>query len=192
MSCPHRPEQNGVSKRKHRHIVEIGLTLLAEAAVASSYWVEAFNAYVYFINRLPTKLLNYVSPYVMLFHRTPNYSVLRVFGCSCFPYLRPYNKNKLEFRSKYCAFLGYSLNHQGYRCLSRHIIFNESIFLFQFLSKHSIITQPMESTSPTPLYPLTTTPIPQTTSVSPLPTQPISDQPLHEVSSSPTDQSNSN
>ena len=27
-SCPHTPEQNGVSERKHRHIVETGLTLL--------------------------------------------------------------------------------------------------------------------------------------------------------------------
>ena len=27
-SCPHTPAQNGVSERKHRHIVETGLTLL--------------------------------------------------------------------------------------------------------------------------------------------------------------------
>lgn len=137
----------------------------------------------------------------MLFHGTPDYFVLRVFGCSCFPYLRRYNKNKLEFLPKNCFFLGYSSNHQGYRCLviasgrvylSRHVILNESIFPFQSLSKDSIITQPMESTSPIPLYPLTKTPISQTTAISPLPTQPILDQPLHEVSSSPTDQSNSN
>ena len=27
-SCPHTPEQNGVSERKHRHVVETGLALL--------------------------------------------------------------------------------------------------------------------------------------------------------------------
>ncbi|KAA3486844.1 Retrovirus-related Pol polyprotein from transposon TNT 1-94 [Gossypium australe] len=31
LSCPHKSEQNGVAERKHRHIVETGLTLLAQA-----------------------------------------------------------------------------------------------------------------------------------------------------------------
>lgn len=30
-SCPHTSEQNGRAERKHRHIVETGLTLLAQA-----------------------------------------------------------------------------------------------------------------------------------------------------------------
>ena len=28
LTCPHTPQQNGVVERKHRHIVETGLTLL--------------------------------------------------------------------------------------------------------------------------------------------------------------------
>ena len=31
--CPHTPEQNGVAERKHRHITEIGMTLLAHSNV---------------------------------------------------------------------------------------------------------------------------------------------------------------
>ena len=31
--CPHIYQQNGISERKHRHIVEMGLTLLAQAKV---------------------------------------------------------------------------------------------------------------------------------------------------------------
>lgn len=29
--CPHTSKQNGVTESKHRHIVEVGLTLLAQA-----------------------------------------------------------------------------------------------------------------------------------------------------------------
>lgn len=53
-SCPGHPEQNGFTERKHRRIVETGLTLLAHAHMPISYWVDAFNTAVYLINRLPT------------------------------------------------------------------------------------------------------------------------------------------
>ncbi|BBH01204.1 transposable element gene [Prunus dulcis] len=33
ISCPHHPEQNGLAERKHRHIVDTGLTLLAHASM---------------------------------------------------------------------------------------------------------------------------------------------------------------
>jgi histone deacetylase 1/2 len=33
ISCPHAHQQNGSAERKHRHIVEVGLSLLAHAAM---------------------------------------------------------------------------------------------------------------------------------------------------------------
>jgi len=33
VSCPHAHQQNGSAERKHRHIVEMGLTLLAHASM---------------------------------------------------------------------------------------------------------------------------------------------------------------
>ena len=41
-SLAHTHEQNGVAKRKHRHIMENGLTLLAHASMPLKYWDEAF------------------------------------------------------------------------------------------------------------------------------------------------------
>jgi hypothetical protein len=119
---------------KHRHIVETGL---AQSKLPSSYWVDAFNTAVYLINRLPTSVLQKQSPYVKLLKKNPDYSILRTFGCSCYPLLQPYNRHKLMFRSKKCIFLKYSSNYQGYRCLdpatkriylSRHVVFDETTF----------------------------------------------------------------
>ena len=95
-SPPHTPEHNGLAERKHRHIVETGLTLLSTASVPKEYWPFAFAAAVYLINRLPTPVLSMASPYQKLFNTTPNYDKLRVFGCLCFPWLRPYNRHKLD------------------------------------------------------------------------------------------------
>lgn len=66
--------------------------------------------------------------------------VLEVFGCACYPLLRPHSSYKLNPRSKQCIFVGYSLSHKGYKYfdpvfektyLSRHVVFNESHFPFQ-------------------------------------------------------------
>jgi hypothetical protein len=69
-----------------------------------------------------------------------------VFGCPCWPHIRPYNTCKLEFRSKRCVFLGYSSCHKGYKCLDvatgqvyicRDVVFDENIFPFSKLHSNA-------------------------------------------------------
>lgn len=109
--CPHTHQQNGAVERKHRHIVEVGLSLLAHASIPLKYWDEAFLAATYIINRDPSKVISFETPLERLFHQKPDYPALRTFGCACWPHLRPYNNHKLQFRSKQCVFLGYSQLH---------------------------------------------------------------------------------
>ncbi|CAB80958.1 retrotransposon like protein [Arabidopsis thaliana] len=156
-SPPHTPEHNGLSERKHRHIVETGLTLLTQASVPREYWPYAFAAAVYLINRMPTPVLSMESPFQKLFGSKPNYERLRVFGCLCFPWLRPYTHNKLEERSRRCVFLGYSLTQTAYLCFdvehkrlytSRHVVFDEASFPFSNLtSQNSLPTVTFEQSS---------------------------------------------
>ena len=87
-----------------------------------------------------------------MFKTLPDYSFLKIFGCFYFPNICSYNKYKLQFRSTECTFLGYSLNHKGYKCLdsigkiiiSRDVIFNESSFSFA----HKIQSSLYNSISP--------------------------------------------
>ena len=41
-SCPHAHQQNGAAERKHGHIVEVGIAILANAAMPLKYWDQAF------------------------------------------------------------------------------------------------------------------------------------------------------
>ncbi|KAL6324620.1 hypothetical protein AAG906_013433 [Vitis piasezkii] len=150
---PHTPEHNGYSERRHRHIVEIGLTLLSHASLPTTFWPHAFATAVYLINRLPTTTLNLSSPFELIFHQSPNYSRLKVFGCLCYPWLRPYTSHKLTPRSKPCVFLGYSLSQSAYLCLdpstskiyvSRHVQFVESVF--PYTSLHTTLPRPNSTT----------------------------------------------
>ena len=57
VSCPHTSQQNGIAERKHRHLVETGLALLAHSSLPLRYWDEAFLTACYLINRMPTPCL---------------------------------------------------------------------------------------------------------------------------------------
>jgi hypothetical protein len=136
---PHTHQQNGSAERKHRHIVETGLALIAHASVPIKFWDEAFFTATYLINRMPTRVIDNMCPLERLLKTPPHYYMLCIFGCACWSNLRPYNKHKLSFRSKACVFLGYSGLHKGYKCLdtgsgcvyvSRDVIFDETIFPF--------------------------------------------------------------
>jgi hypothetical protein len=138
-SCPHTHQQNGVAKRKHRHIVDTALALISQSNLPLTYWPYSFATSVFLINKLPTETLNLKSPWEVLFGTTPTYTSFKTFGCSCYPLLRPYNKHKLDFRSKECAFLGYASHLKGYLCLdtsnnklliSRNVVFDENTFPF--------------------------------------------------------------
>jgi hypothetical protein len=91
--------------------------------------------------------------YFKLFQKHPDYSVLKNFGCICYPLLRPYTSHKLDFRSKRCIFIGYSSSQKGYRCLdpkdnrvyiSRHVIFDE----FQFPARDTPASPQLATETP--------------------------------------------
>jgi hypothetical protein len=79
------------------------------------FWDDAFLVAVYLINRTPSRVLNYEIPLECLFQQKLDYTCLNVFGYACWPNLHPYNTHKLQFRSKMCAFLGYSILHKGFK-----------------------------------------------------------------------------
>ncbi|KAM2075508.1 hypothetical protein ACFX1T_038387 [Malus domestica] len=139
------------------------MTLLASSRVPHQFWVEAFSTTLYLINRLPISQLD-KSPWELLFCKSPDYSRLKVFGCSYYPWLKPYTSSKLDGKSTHCVFLGYSLQHKGYRCLdiqtqcpyiSRHVLFNEGHFPFHDAQNllPSSMSQGLNSSSSTFILP---------------------------------------
>ncbi|KAE8655314.1 Coatomer subunit epsilon-1 [Hibiscus syriacus] len=77
ITCPHTSQHNGVVERKHRHIIDTTLTLLAQSAVPFKYWSYAVLTAVYLINRLPANLLGGISSFEKLYDssHTPGVSV---------------------------------------------------------------------------------------------------------------------
>jgi hypothetical protein len=89
---------------------------------------------------MPSHVINQDTPIHKLLGNNPDYSKLRVFGCTCWPNLRAYNDKKLSIRTSKCVFIGYNSSHKGYKCLdqstwriyiSRDVVFDENIFPFE-------------------------------------------------------------
>ena len=113
--------------------------MLFHSQVPLSHWVDAFSTAVFTINRLPSPILDNLSPYEILFGKPHVYAEFHPFGCRVFPYLRDYAPHKFAPRSTACIFLGYSMSHRGFRCLdpstqriyiTRHARFDELNFPF--------------------------------------------------------------
>ena len=141
VSCLGTPKQNGVIERKHRHIIETSLTMLFHANLPLTLWVDVFLSTMYLINCLPSTTLKNDTPYHKMHKRHPNYKGLWVIGCHYFSTLKHQGGDKFTRKKYPCVFIGYSPQHEGYRCLdpitrrvyiSRHV-FDEEFFPYRKL-----------------------------------------------------------
>jgi histone deacetylase 1/2 len=102
---------------------------MAEASVPTKYWTVAFKIIIFLINCLSSSTVKHKPPRELVFSFLPSLDFLQVFGCSYCPLLSPLGRSKLEYKSVYCIFLGYSAKHKGYCCLESH-------FGYLFISRH--------------------------------------------------------
>ena len=57
LTLPYTPQQNGVSERKNRTVMEMARCLLLKKKIPNQFWAEAVNTSVYLLNKLPIKAL---------------------------------------------------------------------------------------------------------------------------------------
>ncbi|GKA71922.1 ribonuclease H-like domain-containing protein [Tanacetum coccineum] len=166
-SCPKTSQQNGKSERMVRTINNLIRTLLFQANLPPTFWVEALNMATHLLNILPSTTITNEIPYTRLFGKQPDYSLLRTFGCLCYPHLYP--NHKLEPRATPSILLGHASNHRGYRCLdlhtnkiiiSRHVTFDETVFPYGSTQPSSVPTYTFLDDSPDiPTQPIRSIPV---------------------------------
>ena len=115
----HIPQQNGVTERKNRHLIETARTLLLHSHVLFRFLGDDVLTTCYLINRMPSYVLHDQIPHSLLFPDQPLYFLPpHVFGCTCFVHILTPRQDKLSAKATKCIFLGYSQLQKGYRCCS--------------------------------------------------------------------------
>lgn len=114
-TVPYSPEQNGMSERMNRTLVERAKCLLIDAKVPKKFWAEAVSTAAYLINRSPTKAIDYKTPEEKWTGVKPNIKNIRVFGCRAFVHVPKEKRLKWDSKANELIFVGYCPESKGYR-----------------------------------------------------------------------------
>ncbi|XP_049350431.1 uncharacterized protein LOC125815076 [Solanum verrucosum] len=193
-TCIHTPQQNGIAKRKHKHILEVARAIKFQRHIPLRFWGHCILTAPYIINRLPTPVLNGKSPHEVLHKCKPSLQHLRVIGCLCFA-KNMYISDKFQSRSVVAIHMGYSEQTKGYMLydmkdkhffLSRDVVFKETIFPFSLLPSTAWKLFPTTNSPAEAVLDSVTEPeIPEVSPTHTAPTQPATPRRSQRTSSSP-------
>ena len=134
------PQQNGRVERKHRHLVETVRAIKIHANLPDKFWGSCVLAATYIINRLPSSILKWKSPFEGLYGSKPDMSHLKTIGCLCYALNLKPRHDKFATKGRRCMLLGYPVGQKAYRLydldnhtifVSRDVHFEENIFPFK-------------------------------------------------------------
>ena len=116
-SCVDTPSHNGVGKRENIHLLETAKALLFQMQVPKHFWADVVFIACFFINRMPSIVLNWDTPNHILFTNKPLFPIEPwIFGCTFFVRDARPHVSKPGPKSLKCIFLGYSRAQKGYMC----------------------------------------------------------------------------
>lgn len=132
ISCVY-TQKNRVIEWKLKHLINVARCLLFQGGIPFYLWNECILTAVYLINRTPLSVLNWKSPFEIVYGFEPTLSHLRNFGClSSAPKLVHFGK--IRVRSNNCILLGYSSSKKRYKLFSlddKHIIFSSDVQFYE-------------------------------------------------------------
>lgn len=138
LTVPYTPQQNSISERMNRTIVEKARAMLHGAELGKEFWGDAVSTATYLINITPTTALSEnKTPFEMWHKRKPRLLHLKIFGCTVYVHDKT-RKSKFDSKSIKGILVGYS--HNGYKVLipeTNRIIFVRDVIFDELNFKRS-------------------------------------------------------
>eukprot|EP00253_Pinus_taeda_P034553 PITA_34553 len=129
-TTPYTPQQNGVTERMNKTLVERARSMLSGAELGQEFWAEAVDTACYLVNRSPSSALEDKTPQEVWTGKKPSLSHLRVFGCDAYVHVPKENRTKLDSKSEKCIFIGYKDGLKGYKLwnlVTRKVVYSRDV-----------------------------------------------------------------
>ena len=148
-TVPYSPQQNGQAERRNLTIMQVARCVLSESGLPDNYWPHAVRYAVDTSNLLPTKRLDWKTPFEFWQQQVPEVARMRPFGCIAWAHIDKAYRSSIEPTSEKCIFLGYASHQKGYVVqrlsdkmilVRRDVTFNE----LQMSESQSRAEHPME------------------------------------------------
>ncbi|KAL0533127.1 hypothetical protein IC582_030342 [Cucumis melo] len=110
LSVPSMPQQNGVSERRNRTLLDMVHSMMSFSQLPDSFWGYALETTIYILKNVPSKSVS-ETPFELWKGRKGSLRHFRIWGCPAHVLVQ--NPKKLERRSKLCLFIGYPKESKG-------------------------------------------------------------------------------
>nr|GEX66771.1 retrovirus-related Pol polyprotein from transposon TNT 1-94 [Tanacetum cinerariifolium] len=147
-SVPRTPQQNGITERKNRTLIEAARAMLTDLLLPILFWAEAVNTAFYVQNRVLVTKPHNKTPYELLHGRTPSIGFMRPFGSPVTILNTLDSLGKFQGKVDEGFLIGYSVCSKAFRVFnSRTRIVQETLHVY-FLES----TPNVAGTGPTWLF----------------------------------------
>lgn len=87
MAAAYTHQQNRVTERKNRTILDMTRSMVEEKYLPKSFWAEAVLCVVYLLNRCLTKNVKFKTPNELWSGSKPKVNHLRILGCIAYEHI---------------------------------------------------------------------------------------------------------
>nr|GEX14050.1 uncharacterized mitochondrial protein AtMg00810-like [Tanacetum cinerariifolium] len=139
-SVPRTPQQNCITERKNKTLIEAARIMLADSLLPIPFWAEAVNTACYVHNRILVTKPQHKTPYELLHGRTPSIGFMRPFSCPMTILNTLDSSGKFNGKVDKGFLLGYSVSSKTFRVFnSRTQIVQETLHV-NFLENKPNVT----------------------------------------------------
>ena len=144
-SCARRPQQNGLSGRTNRTLVELARTLLIDTNLNRTLWSEAVAFCSQVLNAITINKAENKSAYELIYGKRPHLGRFHAFGPECYFLDDRPDRKKLEPKSIRGIMTGFSEESKGYRvwipgtrtiAISNDVVFPKTSILMESDQHH--------------------------------------------------------
>ena len=104
LTTAYTPQQNGLSERKNRTILNMVRSLMTRGRVPKNIWPEVVNWSVHILNRSPTFAIQNMTPEEAWRGRKPDVNHFKKFGCIAFVHVLDQKRKKLDDKAGKCVY----------------------------------------------------------------------------------------